>query len=347
MHGAKDADQLSRNTLPSVAQPARPRRPDRPRCRHRGIGADRGRCGLPVLQPRDRHPFLHDVGQRARRRHPGLPAVRVRRRRCLPRCAQSRADTVPVFRFYNKTTGTHFYTSSVSERDGIIAYYPQFAYEGPAFHAMPADGTDGRVAVFRFFNRNTGAHFYTASPAERDKIVASYPHFVYEGVAFYVYPAATAAVAPVVVRSSDAWRFLVQTSFAPTPATLARVNQLGVAGYLEEQFVQTHQRLSRPRVLLPVARRVESVQLRRVAQQPGLHLRARSADAVQVPQPVLRQRDDEAGPAPPARGVVAVAVLRGVGAQGSRHGGGLRPGALSQDPVRGGVRQFRACSCGA
>ena len=151
---------------------------------------------------------------------------------------QPRADTVPVFRFYNKTTGTHFYTTSVSERDGIIAYYPQFVYEGPAFHALPVAGTDGRTAVYRFFNKTTGSHFYTASAAERDKVIATYPAFVYEGTAFYVYPAASATAAPVVVRSSDAWRFLAQASFFPTQAEVARANSLGVRAYLEDQFAQ-------------------------------------------------------------------------------------------------------------
>jgi len=152
--------------------------------------------------------------------------------------SQPRADSVPVFRFYNKTTGTHFYTTSVSERDGIVAYYPQFVYEGPAFHALAAAGTDGRTAVFRFFNKNTGSHFYTASAVERDKVIATYAAFVYEGVAFYVYPASTATVAPVVVRSSDAWRFLAQASFFPTQAELARASAIGVHAYLEEQFAQ-------------------------------------------------------------------------------------------------------------
>jgi len=146
------------------------------------------------------------------------------------------AATVPVFRFYNTQTATHFYTTSESERDGILAYYPHFAYEGPAFRAFAAAGNDGRVPVFRFFNRTTGAHFYTISAAERDKIVATYPSFVYEGIAFHEYPAADAAAAPVSKPASDAWRFLQQTSFGPTPKSLARVQQLGVPVYLEEQF---------------------------------------------------------------------------------------------------------------
>lgn len=152
--------------------------------------------------------------------------------------SQARSDSVPVFRFYNTKTGTHFYTTSVSERDGIIAYYPQFAYEGTAFHALPVAGTDGRTAVYRFFNKTTGSHFYTASASERDKVIATYPAFVYEGIAFYVYPSSSAAVAPVVVRSSDAWRFLAQSSFFPTQQALARAGSIGVRAYLEEQLAQ-------------------------------------------------------------------------------------------------------------
>ncbi len=146
------------------------------------------------------------------------------------------AVTVPVYRFYNTKTGTHFYTTSESERDGIIATYPHFAYEGPAFRAFASPGSDGRLPVYRFFNTTTGAHFYTISSAERDKVVATYPSFVYEGIAFHCYPASSATVAPVTKAATDAWRFLQQTSFGPTPATLARVQELGVPGYLEEQF---------------------------------------------------------------------------------------------------------------
>lgn len=42
-----------------------------------------------------------------------------------------------------------------------------------------------RTAIYRFFNRQTGAHFYTASASERDYVVATYPAFQYENVAFY------------------------------------------------------------------------------------------------------------------------------------------------------------------
>ena len=40
------------------------------------------------------------------------------------------------------------------------------------------------------------------------------------------------------MRSSDAWRFLAQTSFFPTASEIARAGSIGVRAYLEEQFAQ-------------------------------------------------------------------------------------------------------------
>ncbi len=255
--------------------------------------------------------------------------------------AQPAAGTVPVFRFYNRTTGTHFYTTSASERDGIVAYYPQFAYEGPAYHAMPEPGSDGRVAVYRFFNRNTGAHFYTSSEAERDKVVASYPAFVYEGIAFYVHPAATAAAAPVVVRVERRMA-LPAAGVVRTHARGTRADRRDRRSRVPRRAVRgAAQRLSRGRVRLPVARRVPVLLVRRVAQQRVVRVRARPADALQAAQPVLRQRARPARPAPAARGVGAVAALRRVRHEGPGHGDRVRAGAVPRDPVRRGVRQLR------
>src|SRR5258708_2459798 len=43
--------------------------------------------------------------------------------------------------------------------------------------------------VSRFYNLRTGTHFYTASSIERDHVILTYPQFLYEGVAYYVYGA--------------------------------------------------------------------------------------------------------------------------------------------------------------
>jgi len=48
--------------------------------------------------------------------------------------------------------------------------------------AAPPPGVPG--AVYRFYNEATGVHFYTASIAERDLVIASLSEFSYEGAVF-------------------------------------------------------------------------------------------------------------------------------------------------------------------
>ena len=152
--------------------------------------------------------------------------------------AQATAGAQPVFRFFNTLTGTHFYTNSTAERDHVIATWPQFAFEGTSYFAMPAAGSDARIPLFRFFNSTTGAHFYTASTAERDQVRATLPQFAYEGVAFYVYSAAGVPVPPFAIPSTDGFRFLQQTSFGPEASALDRIKAIGVPAFLEDQFAQ-------------------------------------------------------------------------------------------------------------
>ena len=51
--------------------------------------------------------------------------------------------------------------------------------------------------VFRFFNTQTGTHFYTINQAERDLVLAKYGQFLYEGPAYYAYPTTQAGNLPV------------------------------------------------------------------------------------------------------------------------------------------------------
>jgi uncharacterized protein (DUF1800 family) len=61
------------------------------------------------------------------------------------------------------------------------------------------------VTVWRFYNKNTGVHFYTADPAERQLVLASYPNLLDEGAAYRALPGAGTGTTPV-------WRFYnVQT----------------------------------------------------------------------------------------------------------------------------------------
>jgi hypothetical protein len=51
--------------------------------------------------------------------------------------------------------------------------------------------------VYRFYNERTGTHFYTISAAERDKVLANYPWFDYEGPVFYASTTQDADTLPV------------------------------------------------------------------------------------------------------------------------------------------------------
>jgi hypothetical protein len=63
--------------------------------------------------------------------------------------------------------------------------------------AVKAAVLGGPATVYRFFNAQTAAHFYTASEAERDAVLASSPQFRLEGPAFIVSSVPGAGLNPV------------------------------------------------------------------------------------------------------------------------------------------------------
>jgi hypothetical protein len=92
-----------------------------------------------------------------------------------------------LYRFYNMKNGSHFYTASDAERDAVISTWPGvYQYEGPTYSVSPFAVT-GFQAVYRFYNKTNGSHFYTASEEERDAVKATWPHvYDYEGAAFWL-----------------------------------------------------------------------------------------------------------------------------------------------------------------
>lgn len=96
------------------------------------------------------------------------------------------ADTnaAPVYRFFDTKFGTHFYTSSSTERDTVAATRPDLVSEGVGFYEHNT-AQAGDVPVYRFFDSNFGTHFYTASATERATIIATRPDLVAEGTSFY------------------------------------------------------------------------------------------------------------------------------------------------------------------
>jgi uncharacterized protein (DUF1800 family) len=74
-----------------------------------------------------------------------------------------------------------------------------------ASHALAAPGVPTKddpapVVVWRFYNQNTGVHFYTADAAERELVLASYPNLIDEGGAYRALPSAGTDTTPF-------WRF--------------------------------------------------------------------------------------------------------------------------------------------
>ncbi len=93
------------------------------------------------------------------------------------------AGRTAVYRFFNASTGAHFFTTSVGERDYVASTLREFTYEGPVFFAYPGNFA-GQSPVYRFYNPQTRAHFYTISAEERDAVVRTLPSFQYEGISW-------------------------------------------------------------------------------------------------------------------------------------------------------------------
>ena len=53
---------------------------------------------------------------------------------------------------------------------------------------------EGTIPIYRFYNSDTGAHFYTPSAVERDNVEQNLPDFQSEGIAYYALPLETDSV---------------------------------------------------------------------------------------------------------------------------------------------------------
>lgn len=98
-------------------------------------------------------------------------------------CAHATASTdyadrsVKMLRLYNSYTGEHLYTSSTSEKDGLVKH--GWAYEGVAWSAPVYSLTP----VYRLYNSYTSDHHYTTSKDEYDRCVSQ--GWNGEGIAWY------------------------------------------------------------------------------------------------------------------------------------------------------------------
>jgi hypothetical protein len=93
----------------------------------------------------------------------------------------------PVFRFYNKVNGSHFYTASESERLTVIRRWPEtYTFEGPAYTINMANPANN-VLLYRFYNKKNGSHFYTASLDEANSVILNLSRvYDFEGPVYHV-----------------------------------------------------------------------------------------------------------------------------------------------------------------
>lgn len=111
------------------------------------------------------------------------------------------ANLAPVHRFWSGPLSGHFYTIDEAERDLVLSQYPDvWTCEGIAFYAYPPGAQPaGTTPVYRFWSDQFTTHFYTAGDAERFAVLNYYAGaWVCEGVAWYAWPAESAAATEIV-----------------------------------------------------------------------------------------------------------------------------------------------------
>ncbi len=99
------------------------------------------------------------------------------------------ANDTPLYRFYNKKTGTHFYTASAAEKANVQSTLSAtYNYEGVAYYVSDTEPI-GSKRVWRFFNKKNGTHFYTASSAEKTLVQNTMSAtYQLDGTAFFLAP---------------------------------------------------------------------------------------------------------------------------------------------------------------
>ena len=95
--------------------------------------------------------------------------------------------TIGVYRFFETTNGTHFYTADAAEAQSIRQTRPDLTSEGIGLRAIdPAAMDPAATPIYRFFDAVSGTQFLTASAAERDAVIATRPDLHYEATSrFY------------------------------------------------------------------------------------------------------------------------------------------------------------------
>jgi hypothetical protein len=97
----------------------------------------------------------------------------------------------PVYRFWSVKNADHFYTIKEGEKTKIVnTMSATWQFEGIAFYAYPAGDNVPASAkpVYRFWAPGNGAHFFTMSEGEKNKLINQYSAtWTFEGIAWYAF----------------------------------------------------------------------------------------------------------------------------------------------------------------
>jgi hypothetical protein len=92
-------------------------------------------------------------------------------------------DRTPVYRFFSKSTQSHFFTANIDERNSIAENLPDYSYEGVAFYVY-ASQADMLFPVYRLYPV-LNQHFFTMSQSEAGSLVRGDPTIRNEGVGWF------------------------------------------------------------------------------------------------------------------------------------------------------------------
>ena len=103
-----------------------------------------------------------------------------------------------VYRFLNRDTGVHLYTTSQVERDNILQNLPNYDFESFSYVSVDSlTGSPEPKRVYRFFNEDTGTHLYTISEVEKDSVIDNLSNFSLESESFFAYTEEQPGTIPV------------------------------------------------------------------------------------------------------------------------------------------------------
>lgn len=94
-----------------------------------------------------------------------------------------------IYYFSHQELNVNFYTTSVDERNSLVARGDRYRLEGESFESATEerDRLSGAKPIYRFVNNSTGAHLYTIFEQERNFIRNNLGNYNAEGIAFYGY----------------------------------------------------------------------------------------------------------------------------------------------------------------